>query len=88
MILTSPPNFSRNFFPKALAKLTNEYKHLDYAKFQNVVKNLLKFVEKDKQTDGLIDKLFTKLKNSTNKKEWRNTTFCLSLLNYNEKGLN
>jgi condensin complex subunit 1 len=81
-------NVIYNVIPKALARLNNEYKHLDYSKFQNVVKNLLKFVEKDKQTDGLIEKLFGKLKNSTNKKEWRNTTFCLSLLNYNEKGLN
>lgn len=81
-------NVIYNVIPKALARLNNDYKHLDYTKFQNVVKNLLKFVEKDKQTDGLIDKLFSKLKNSTNKKEWRNTTYCLSLLHYNEKGFN
>jgi condensin complex subunit 1 len=81
-------NVIYNVIPKALARLNNEYKHLDYSKFQNIVKNLLKFVEKDKQTDGLIEKLFAKLKISTNKKEWRNTTYCLSLLNYNDKGLN
>lgn len=81
-------NVIYNIIPKALAKLNNEYKHLEYDKFQNVIKSLLKFVEKDKQTEGLIERLFMKLKNTQNKKEWRNTTYCLSLLNYNEKGLN
>lgn len=58
-------NVIYNVIPKALAKLSNEYKHLDYIQFQNIVKTLLKHVEKDKHTEGLIEKLFTKLKNST-----------------------
>ena len=75
-----------NIIPKALAKLTNEYKDLSYQKFQNIVKTLINYVEKDKHTEGLVDKLFSKLKNSTDSIEWRNNTYCLSLLNYqNEK---
>jgi hypothetical protein len=58
-------NVIYNIIPKALAKLNNEYKDLEYGKFQNIVKILLKHVEKDKHTEGLIEKLFTKLKNST-----------------------
>jgi len=56
-----------NVIPKALAKLSNDYKHLDYERFQNIVKTLLKYVEKDKHTEGLIEKLFVKMKNSTGK---------------------
>ena len=56
-----------NVIPKALAKLSHEYKHLEYERFQNIVKNLLKYVEKDKHTEGLIEKLFFKLKNSVGK---------------------
>ncbi len=56
-----------NVIPKALAKLSHEYKHLEYGRFQNIVKILLKYVEKDKHTEGLIEKLFFKLKNSTGK---------------------
>jgi len=81
-------NVIYNVIPKALAKLNNEYKHLDYPKFQIIVKNLIKFVEKDRQTEGLIDKLFNKLKTSLDSNEWRNTTYCLSLLNYTEKSVN
>ena len=57
-----------NVIPKAMAKLSNDYKHLEYLKFQNIVKTLLKYVEKDKHTEGLIEKLFVKLKNSSGKK--------------------
>lgn len=81
-------NVIYNVIPKALAKLNNEYKHLEYAKFQSIVKTLIKYVEKDKQTEGLIDKLFNKLKSSLDSNEWRNTTYCLSLLNYTEKSVN
>jgi condensin complex subunit 1 len=58
-------NVIYNVVPKALARLSNEYRHLDYSKFQNIVKILLGYVEKDKHTEGLIEKLFVKLKNST-----------------------
>jgi condensin complex subunit 1 len=60
-------NVIYNIIPKALAKLSNEFKDLDYSKFQNIVKILLKHVEKDKHTEGLIEKLFAKLKNSSGK---------------------
>ncbi len=56
-----------NVIPKALAKLSHEYKHLEYGRFQNIVKILLKYVEKDKHTEGLIEKLFFKMKNSSGK---------------------
>jgi len=56
-----------NVIPKALARLSNEFKNLDYVRFQNMTKLLLKYVEKDKHTEGLIDKLFHKLKSTSGK---------------------
>ncbi len=43
---------------------------------------LIKYIDKDKLIDGLVNKLFIKLKNSTELVEWRNATFISSLLNY------
>ena len=80
-------NYIYNIIPKALSKLSNELKHIEYHRFQNIVKTLLKYVEKDKHTEGLIEKLFAKLKNSVDIYEWRNTTYCLSLLSYTEKNI-
>ncbi len=78
-------NVIYNIIPKALAKLSGEYKNLSYEQFQNIVKVLMKYVEKDKHTEGLVEKLFVKLRNSNDVIEWRNTTYCLSLLNYNNE---
>ena len=43
---------------------------------------LIKYIDKDKLIVGLVNKLFIKLKNSTELVEWRNATFISSLLNY------
>jgi condensin complex subunit 1 len=76
-------NVIYNIIPKALARLSNEFKSLDYAKFKTIAVTLLKYVDKEKHIEGLMDKLFAKLKNSIDIVEWRNNTFVLSELNYN-----
>ena len=81
-------NVIYNIIPKALARLSNEFKSLEYSKFKTIANTLLKYVDKEKHIEGLMDKLFVKLKNSTDNLEWRNNTFVLSELNYNtEKAL-
>ena len=76
-------NVIYNIIPKALARLSNEFKSLEYSKFKTIAITLLKYVDKEKHIEGLMDKLFVKLKNSTDNLEWRNNTFVLSELNYN-----
>jgi hypothetical protein len=66
-----------------LARLSNEFKSLEYSKFKTIAITLLKYVDKEKHIEGLMDKLFVKLKNSNDNLEWRNNTFVLSELNYN-----
>jgi len=78
-------NVIYNIIPKALARLSNEFKSLDYTKFKTIAITLLKYVDKEKHIEGLMDKLFVKLKNSTDIVEWRNNTFVLSELNYNSE---
>ena len=68
-------NVILNIIPNALARLSKDYKNLV----------LIKYIDKDKLIDGLVNKLFVKLKNSTELVEWRNATFILSLLNYRTK---
>ena len=76
-------NVIYNIIPKALARLSNDFKSLEYSKFKTIANTLLKYVDKEKHIEGLMDKLFVKLKNSTDNLEWRNNTFVLSELNYN-----
>ena len=62
--------------------MSKDYKNLDYHEFETIARILIKYIDKDKLIDGLVNKLFVKLKNSTELVEWRNATFILSLLNY------
>ena len=74
-----------NLFPKAISRLSKEFSYLKKEEFENIAKNLLSHIDKDKQTEQIVDKMCHKLKQSTNPTEWRNTAFCLSQMKYSEK---
>lgn len=74
-----------NLFPKAISRLSKEFAHLSRDKFENIAKNLLSHIDKDRQTEQLVEKLCQKIKNSQSPVEWRNTAFCLSQMKYSEK---
>lgn len=80
-------NIVYNMIPKALHTLNTEYKNLPYETFKTVIGELIQNIEKDKQVEGLIEKLVNKLKNNNDKIEWRNVTYCLNQLTYSEKNL-
>lgn len=74
-----------NLFPKAISRLSKEFGHLSKEKFENIAKNLLTHIDKDRQTEALVDRLCQKLKNAQSPIEWRNTAFCLSQMKYTDK---
>jgi condensin complex subunit 1 len=71
-------NIIYNLFPKAVSRLSKEFSHLKQEEFENIAKNLLEYINKDKQAETIVEKLCNKLKNSLNPIEWRNTAYCLS----------
>lgn len=46
-----------NLFPKAISRLSKEFAHLSRDKFENIAKNLLSHIDKDRQTEQLVEKL-------------------------------
>lgn len=82
---TKGSNNIYNLFPKAISRLSKEFGHLPLAEFQNIARHLLDYIDKDKQTEAIVDKLCRKFKTSENPVEWRNTAFCLSQLQLKEK---
>jgi len=75
-----------NLLPEAIGRLSR-LSHVSEEKFQSFAKNIMQYLEKDKFSETLVDKLCTRLKNSDNQKDWRNSAFCLSQLSFNEKGI-
>lgn len=80
-------NIVYNLIPKALAKFTTDFKNIEYEKFQKVIKELISKIDKEKEVEGLINKLISKLKDNNDIVEWRNITYCLSQLSYSEKNI-
>jgi condensin complex subunit 1 len=82
------PHIIYNAVPKALAYINQNYPDLPSERFEKVIRLLIKFVDKDKQAEQLIERLCLKLKNCEEKQtEWINISYALTLLNYSEKGL-
>jgi len=85
-----------NLIPEAINRLS-ECEHFKVDDFEDIAKILVKYVEKDKQIEMLLDKLCQKLSNSQSKltsspnsldrKEVRNTAYTISILNISEKHL-
>ena len=63
---------------------------MDVEEFQNIAKNLMEYISKDKQIEYIIVMLCNKLKKSDDSNynqemEWRNSSFCLTQINFNER---
>lgn len=78
-------NIVFNLIPKALNGWLTDKKHFPYSKFKTVMNELISNIEKDKQIEGLIEKLLNKLRSTNDIKDWQCVTYCLALLNYSEK---
>ena len=71
--------------------MSQEFSNLKNEEFENISKNLLTYINKDKQMEAIVEKLCQKLKHNVSDHkeiEWRNTAYCLSQIKYNEKIFN
>ncbi|XP_015767731.1 PREDICTED: condensin complex subunit 1-like [Acropora digitifera] len=48
---------------------------------------LLSFIQKDRQSESLVEKLCHRFRATKTERQWRDLAFCLSLLSYNERGI-
>jgi hypothetical protein len=55
--------------------------------FQCFAKNILCMLDKDKSSEGLIEKLCLRFDNTSNIWDLRNTAYCISQLNLSDKAL-
>jgi len=75
-----------NLLPEAIGRLSR-MPTVNETVFQNFARNVMQYLEKEKYSETLVDKLTSRIANSDNEKDWRNSAYCLSLLQYNEKSI-
>lgn len=82
---TASNNPIYNMLPEILSRLSS-CTDLSGESFRNIMKYILAFITKDKQTESLVERLCQRFKVvSDDIDKWRDLSFCLSLLSMNDK---
>ena len=53
LFLSSDQNIIYNLFPNAISRLSQEFSDLDKERFENISRNLLAYISKDKQMEAI-----------------------------------
>eukprot|EP00698_Gefionella_okellyi_P019648 TRINITY_DN6053_c0_g1_i1.p1 TRINITY_DN6053_c0_g1~~TRINITY_DN6053_c0_g1_i1.p1 ORF type:complete len:1135 (-),score=357.91 TRINITY_DN6053_c0_g1_i1:140-3544(-) len=73
-----------NLLPNMLSHLSDS-SNVSAETFQHIMKFLLGFIDKEKQTESIVEKLCNRFAATQDMQQWRNIAFCLTLMNFNEK---
>ena len=75
-----------NHLPDMLSRLSS-MADLPPASLETILRFLLDFIDKVKQSEGLIDKLCLRFKGTAEVRQWRVLAFCLAHLSFSDRGL-
>ncbi|KAI8826762.1 non-SMC mitotic condensation complex subunit 1-domain-containing protein [Fimicolochytrium jonesii] len=83
--LASKDNAVYNNLPDIISNLSNGETGVSEVAFANIMKFLLDFIKKDKQTENIVEKLCLRFRNADTPRQWRDISFCLSLLSFSSE---
>ncbi|XP_004345622.1 condensin XCAP-D2 chain [Capsaspora owczarzaki ATCC 30864] len=61
--------------------------HITEVAFKSIMEYLFSFIQKEKQSDSLLDKLCHRFTTTRDPRQWRDIAYCLSYLSLSEKGI-
>ncbi|XP_069099190.1 condensin complex subunit 1 [Pleurodeles waltl] len=85
--LSNKGNAVYNLLPDIISRLSDPECGVDEEPFQTIMKQLLSYITKDKQTESLVEKLCQRFRTARTERQWRDLAHCLSLLPFSERGL-
>ncbi|XP_015587406.1 condensin complex subunit 1 [Cephus cinctus] len=85
--LSQKGNALYNVMPDILSRLSDPELHLEEDKFQEVLRYILGLLQKERQVDTIIEKLCARFKLATTERQWRDLSYCLSLLHFSGKSI-
>lgn len=83
--IATKPNTLYNILPDVIARLGISSVLLSEDKYQSVMRFIFGLVDKNRQVEGLVDKLCFRFKITTEERQWRDAVFCLGLLTHTDK---
>ncbi|KAH9529690.1 Ncapd2p [Dermatophagoides farinae] len=75
-----------NYLPDIISNLSG-VNGMEEEKFQDMIKFLFELLEKTRNTESLVAKLCHRFSNTTDERIWRDLSYCLSQLQYNDRAM-
>ncbi|KAK3753481.1 hypothetical protein QZH41_009881 [Actinostola sp. cb2023] len=85
--LAKKGNAVYNILPDIISRLSDPDCGIEEEPFRNILKYLLSFIQKDRQSESLVEKLCHRFRATRCDRQWRDLAFCLSLLPLNERAI-
>jgi condensin complex subunit 1 len=83
--ISQKSNILYNVLPDIISRLSDPKLQLAEGKYQTIMSYIIGLISKDRQIEGLVEKLCYRFKITEEERQWRDISFCLSLLTYTEK---
>lgn len=83
--IANKSNILYNVLPDIISRLSDPKLKLEEGKYQLIMKYIIGLINKDRQIEGLVEKLCYRFKVTESERQWRDIAYCLSLLSYTEK---
>ncbi|KAJ3010187.1 Condensin complex subunit [Thoreauomyces humboldtii] len=80
--LSTKDNAVYNNLPDIISNLSHPETGVSEEQFRSIMKFLLDFIKKDKQTENIVEKLCLRFRNADTERQWRDISYCLSLLSF------
>lgn len=85
--LSGKCNAIYNLLPDIISQIADPSANVTPEQFCNIMTHLFGFVKKEKQCEGLVEKLCHRFRATSDLQQWRHMSFCLSLVSYTDKGV-
>ncbi|EFN85409.1 Condensin complex subunit 1 [Harpegnathos saltator] len=85
--LAQKGNALYNVVPDILSRLADSELNLEEKQFQETIKYILSLLQKEKHVDTIIEKICARFKLAVTERQWRDLSYCLSLLQFSGRSV-
>ncbi|XP_019483213.1 PREDICTED: condensin complex subunit 1 isoform X1 [Hipposideros armiger] len=85
--LSHKGNAIYNLLPDIISRLSDPEGGVEEEPFHTIMKQLLSYITKDKQTESLVEKLCQRFRTARTERQYRDLAYCMSQLPFTERGL-
>ncbi|XP_037016012.2 condensin complex subunit 1 isoform X1 [Artibeus jamaicensis] len=85
--LSHKGNAIYNLLPDIISRLSDPEGGVEEQPFHIIMKQLLSYITKDKQTESLVEKLCQRFRTARTERQYRDLAYCMSQLPLTERGL-